>query len=153
MAKIKTTNYRYLLKNITKNDVCIGDLGYKIPAGQTRDLLGKNARLQVSAIAKSRHSGSLKKRIGKVLIEVDAIIIPTPPPMTVADPSIVSFPQRTKSCITIEVGDISEEINSIALNEDDEFLKQMEDEEFMLEECGVPIVAKNEEDEGAKETT
>jgi hypothetical protein len=152
--KNKPTNYRYLLKNITKYDVCIGDLAYKIPAGQTRDLLGKNARLKVSDIAKSRHSGSLKKRIGRTLVEVDAIINPKPPLAVEADPSIVAFPQRVKSCITIEVGDITDEIDNLAINEDEEFLKQMEAEELMTGEDAVPIVAKTKEkeDENAKET-
>lgn len=147
----QSTKYRYLLKNITKYDVNIGDLRYKIPAGQTRDLLGKNARLKVADIAKSRESGSLSKRIGKTLIEVDAIVEPKPPPMTEAEPSTVAFPQRVKSCITIEVGDISDDINDLAISEDEEFLKQMEEEDMMLGEDAVPVVAKNEDDKEEKD--
>ncbi len=148
MKRRRASDYRYLLKNISKNDINLGDLLYRIPAGQIRDLLGRTAHLDIKKIIKSREQGSIHVRLGKSLIEVDAIIIPKPPPMVEADPSAITFPQRVKSCITIEVGDISEDIDNIAISEDEEFLKQMEDEQLQTGDDSVPIIAKD--DEGVK---
>ena len=65
---------QYLLKNISRNDINLGDLRYRIPAGKTRDLLGKGARLSWLDIQESKKSGSISKRLGKSLIEVNVII-------------------------------------------------------------------------------
>lgn len=132
---------RYLLKNITKNDVSIGDLRYKIPAGQTRDLLSKTARLKVKDILTSKHNGSISLRLGKSLIEVSDIIIAKPPSMKETSDN-VQFPQRVKSSIVIEVNDISDEIDELSLNEDDEFLKQMEEDNLSFSDESAPLIAK-----------
>lgn len=141
---------RYLLKNISKMDVNIGDLGYKIPVGQTRNLLSKTAYLKWEDILRSRESGSISKRLGKSLVEVTAIIIAKPPQKTMAKPSVVNFPQRTKSYITIDVTDLAE-AEALAKSEDDEFLKEMEEEGFFSED-GLPIVAEDDEEKGDGET-
>jgi len=135
---------KYILKNITKNDVSIGDLRYKIPAGQARNLLSKTAYLTIEQIEKSRVSGSISKRLGKSLIEVEGIVSARPPFMTTDNIQKVKFPQRIKSSITLEVGDISEEIQNMTIIEDEEFLKQLESEEALFEDGSAPIVAKSE---------
>lgn len=137
---------KYILRNISKNDVNLGDLKYTIPAGQARDLLGRNAHLEYEDILKSRQSGSISKRLGRSLIEVNQIIIPVPPaPKVAVEQEPIVFPQRTKSFITIEVGDIEESAQSVIENEDEEFLKELE---LRKEIEGVsPIVASDEEKE------
>jgi len=141
---------RYLIKNITKMDINIGDLRYRIPAGQTRDLLSKNAHLRLEDILESREYGSISIRLGKSLIEVDAIIVAKPPNKTMAKPTKVNFPQRTKSYITIDVTDVAE-AEELSRSEDDEFLKEMENDLYYEEE--LPIIAdSDEEDDGKTET-
>jgi hypothetical protein len=131
---------KYILKNITRYDVNIGDLGYRIPAGKSRNLLGKNARIKWEVIEKSIKSGSLFKRLGRSLVEVAQVIEALPPPKTVSkgEENIV-FPQRTKSYIVIDVGEIDE---SVIKSEDDEFLRELEASNF--EE--LPIVAKEDDE-------
>jgi hypothetical protein len=140
---------RYLLKNISTSDVNIGDLRYRIPAGQTRNLLSKTAHLEWEHISQSKESGSIAKRLGRTLIEVEGIVVAKPPHMTVAKPKVVDFPQRTKSYITIDVVDIAE-AEELARSEDDEFLREMENEGFHEEK--LPIIAGDEEEEDDGET-
>jgi hypothetical protein len=135
---------RYILKNITKNDVNIGDLRYKIPAGQSRNLLSKTAHLSIEDITESRTSGSIFKRLGKSLVEVESVVVPSTPYMTTDSIQKVKFPQRIKSSITLEVGNISEEIQDMTIVEDEEFLKQLESESDLFDEGKAPIVAKSE---------
>ena len=123
---------KYVLRNTTNNDVMIGDLGYRIPARQSRDLLGKNARLNYDLIMKSKASGSIAKRIASgTLVEVAAVVPPAPPPRKQeAEPiktdSAIIFPQRTKSYITINVSDIDEESKEAIVNEEDELLRNLD---------------------------
>jgi len=138
---------QYLLKNITKYDINIGDLRYRIPAGQTRDLLGKTAHLKIKDILSSKENGSIGARLGKSLIEVNSIIIPKAPQKTEADPNAVQYPQRVKSSVIIEVGDISDEVDELSLNEDEEFLQQMEEDSISFEDDGAPLVSNGESKE------
>jgi hypothetical protein len=139
--------YRYLLKNISKNDINLGDLIYRIPAGQTRDLLSKTAHLKLKDIIKSREKGSIGARLGKSLIEVDSVIIAKPPPISEVNSSTVKFPQRVKSSITIEVGDISEDIDNISISEDEEFLKQINEDRLLNNEEALPTVVEKKDDD------
>jgi len=138
---------QYLLKNISRNDINLGDLRYRIPAGKTRDLLGKNARLSWFDIQESIKSGSISKRLGKSLIEVNAIIEPKLPLMQDSarvdeiNPNIIVFPQRTKSYIVVEVGKLDE---TASILEDEEFLKELETDSLLHED--LPIVAKDEKE-------
>jgi len=136
---------KYLLKNISKNDINLGDLRYRIPAGKTRDLLGKTAHLRFEDIVKSRYNGSIKARLGKSLAEVTSIIEVKPPPMTEFKPKdAITFPQRVKSYITIEVGDVTDEIKNLIMNEDEEFFQQLQDD-ANLGEKKIPLISKKEE--------
>ena len=119
---------KYILKNISTSDVMIGDLRYKIPAGQSRNLLSPTAYLSIELISKSRENGSISKRLGKTLIEVDNIVFATVPPLCVVirEAGVVKFPDRTKTSIRINIGDISEEIENLIISEDDEFLKYLD---------------------------
>ena len=115
---------KYVLKNISTMDVNLGDLRYTIPAGKSRDLLSKKARLNWKDVEKSIKSGSIKKRLGRSLVEItDIPKEPPPPPIKIAEPTKVSFPQRVKSSIIIEIGDLSEEVQNLSLIEDDELLE------------------------------
>ena len=136
---------RYLLKNITKYDVSIGDLRYKIPAGQTRDLLSPTARLNPKNIEQSKTDGSIAKRLGHSLVEVKKAVSVTVPKKTEADSSAKRFPQRVKSSIKLGEGEVSEEVEQITIQEDDALLKEMAAEDALLESGGVPIISKNKE--------
>lgn len=138
---------KYILRNIhpKRMDVMIGDLRYPIPYGQSRDLLSKTAHLDPAAIERSRLSGSIAERLRQgVLIEVKSIVLAPPPTLSVAEPSAISFPQRTKSLLVPKSGDLTENIQSIVAGaeEDAELLKQMEEEEKALSEgelAGLPV--------------
>jgi hypothetical protein len=136
----------YILRNITGYDINLGDLRYKIPAGRIRDLLSPTANLPIGALNKSIVSGSIKVRLGKSLIRVHAPINkPVLSNVKVITPSVVDFPQRRKSFITMNVGDITEEIKDLSLNEDEEYLKQLELEEKSVSDIKVPILATSDE--------
>ena len=143
---------KYVLRNTTNNDVMIGDLGYRIPARQSRDLLGKNARLNYDLVMKSRGSGSIAKRIaGGILVEVTDIVPPAPPPRKqeaepIKNGEAIIFPQRTKSYITINVSDIDEESQEAVINEEEELLKALNTNE----DGEAPIISNKESIENVK---
>ena len=121
-----------IIRNIhpKKMDVSLGDLAYRIPYGQVRDLLGKNSRLTIEDIEKSLKSGSLATRIRqRVLIVVKNTITPKPPRIKVADPDAIMFPQKTKSFVIIEPEMVKEELHEMILAEDDDLLEELENEE------------------------
>lgn len=134
---------KYILKNISKYDIFLNDLGYTIPLGQSRNLLGKTAYLKYEDIQKSRASGSIFKKLNKFLIEINAIV-PLSPPLKkeAAKVETIIFPQRTKSSIIIDVDDVISDTEVIQ-NEEDELLKQLEQE---YEENVVPIVANEKKE-------
>jgi len=138
---------KYILRNKTRNDVSIGDLRYKIPAGKARDLLSPTAHLSLEDIEKSALSGSISKRLGKSLFLVKSTISPVPPSYELAKPSSVVFPQRIKSSVTIEIGDITDEIQGLILDEDEEFLKKLDNDSLFDGKDEAPIIAKADEEE------
>lgn len=138
---------RYILKNISKNDINLGDLRYRIPAGKSRDLLSKTAHLDWQDIEHSRTKGSIAARLGKTLIEVQNIVNVPAPKKEMADPSTVMFPQRVKSSIILEMDDISEEIQRISLVEEDEFLKELDDD---ISGRKAPLIAPEGDKDEAK---
>ena len=138
---------RYILKNVSRYDINLGDLRYKIPAGKARDLLSPTAHLKIEDIEKSAKSGSISKRLGKTLKIVQSTVLPIPPAYEVAKPSSIVFPQRKKSCITIEVGDITDEIQQLILDEDEEFLKKLNKESLSSGGDSAPIIAKTDKEE------
>jgi hypothetical protein len=140
----------YILKNISHKDISFSDLIYNIPAGKSRNLLGKTARLKYEDIMKSRESGSIAKKIKQgLLVEITAIVTANPPPKTVAKPTVIQFPQRTKSSIVIEVNEVFEESQEV-LNEEDEILKQLDQ---LHEENVVPIITKRDDEKEKKVKT
>jgi hypothetical protein len=136
---------KYLLRNVhpRRMDVMLGDLGYRIPYGQTRDLLSPSARLDPSAVERSRLGGSIAQRLRQgVLMEVVAVVPIPPPQISVAEPSAISFPQRTKSLVVPDGGDLTESVQSVVADEDAELLRQMEEDEKALAEgeaAGLPV--------------
>lgn len=137
---------KYILRNIhpKKMDVMLGDLYYRIPYGQSRDLLSPTAHLDPAAIERSRLNGSIAKRIAQgLIVEVQAVVLATPPTVSIASPSAVSFPQRTKTLAVPENEDLIDSIRSTVMDmEDEELLRQMEEEEKSIsdgEAAGLPV--------------
>lgn len=137
---------KYILRNVhpKRMDVTLGDLYYRIPYGQARDLLSPTSHLTPEAVERSRQSGSIATRLRQgVLVEVEAIVLPPPPRVSVAEPSAVSFPQRTKSLVVPDGGDLVDSVQSTIMDaEDTELLRQMEEDEKALAEgeaAGLPV--------------
>jgi hypothetical protein len=137
---MKRVECNYILKNITGRDVNLGDLRVKIPAGKARDLLTKKSRVTEEDIIESERSGSISKYLGRSLIRIYKYNEPKPPLLEMFDPSAITFPQRKKSSIVIEVGEIDDEIKELVLNEDEEYLKQLETESA-TQDGDIPIIA------------
>lgn len=118
---------------MTKMDINLGDLRYSIPAGKSRDLLAAGARLKIEDIDASRKSGSIALKLRqKLLVEIPDNLpkIAKNPIIKMVDKSIqkpIVFPQRTKSFITIKIGDIRDEALLESTAEDDaDVLRQLE---------------------------
>ena len=147
----------YVLRNVhpRRMDVNLSDLGYKIPNGQTRDLLAPENGLDPERVARSRKDGSVRKRLNQgVLVEIVKAPRPPPPRLSVAEPSEVSFPQRFKSLPIKECSDLSDSVAEAIVKDDDDFLREMD---AGAEDGGVPVIApdpeesepEEEEDDGA----
>lgn len=118
---------KLVLRNVTKHDVMISDLRFKIPAGRSIDLFNKNNRLLSEDIINSYNSGSIKKLLNRFLTEeVEVKELPKIPIIVSKNEKIV-FPQRARQNIIIEVSDLAkeDEINKLSLDEDDELLKEL----------------------------
>ena len=152
MNKYRATHYtkkkplraKYILKNITKNDINLGDLRYKIPAGKARDLLSDTAHLDLQQIYLSATSGSISKRLGNGLVLTQTIFLPKAPAFEEAKGSTV-FPQRVKTSLIIDVSDITEEIQHLIMDEDEEVLRKLEEDSNYTGEDMAPIVSKKED--------
>lgn len=59
----------YILKNVSRYDINISDLGVRILRGSSKDLLSLKPKLDWELILKSRESGSISLRIKKGLIK------------------------------------------------------------------------------------
>jgi hypothetical protein len=139
----------YVLRNIhpRRMDVSLSDLGYRIPWGQTRDLLAPENGLDPERVERSRRDGSVRKRLGQgVLIEIVKAPPPVPPRVSVADPAAVAFPQRFKSFAVKESGDLSDSIADAIVHDDDDFLREMAGEGA---EGGPPVIVGEPEGEDA----
>jgi len=137
-------------------DVSLSDLCYKIPRGQVRDLLSPTSGLRPEDVERSRQDGSIALRLRqKFLLEVCAEVDLSPPFMSVADPSAIAFPQRTKSLLIVDVTNLSEEIDSSILADDDDLLREMdsdspEDADVKEKsrdttESGLPLIADSDD--------
>ena len=145
---------KYILKNISRRDVLLSDLGYRIPAGKSVNLLGRKSTLTEKIIEKSAASGSLAKVMGKYLVKVEEIVKVEPPPKTVTTmTNVVTFPQKTKSFITIEVGELTDEaLRDAVTDEEAAFLQQLGGEAALSPNgTAVPIAAKREDESGEPE--
>jgi len=144
---------KYILRNTSRKDVLLSDLGYRIPAGKAVNLLGIKSMLTEEIIEKSRISGSLSKVINKYLIKVEEIVKAEPPLRVISKfTNVVVFPQKTKSFITIEVMELTdEELRDATSGDEDAFLQQLEGGST-LDDIRLPIVAKKEDESGKSET-
>ena len=137
----------YILKNISKYDISISDLGVRIPLGQSKDLLSSGINIKWEKIYKSKISGSIFLRLKKgMVIEVEGIVSRPKPPSRVEvirEAVMVKFPDRVNSLLVIDVGNISEEIEKMSINEDDELLKQLDIESMM--EGGGNLLVKDDD--------
>ena len=136
----------YWLRNTTKYDVSIGDLRYRIPAGQSRNLLAKSARLKVDDIRRSIKEGSLFKRLKSgALREVKYDVILAPPPKTTASSDTIIIARKAK-VIPTKPSDLEDRLDSIILQEEDEILKELSEEDLMNNMGTAPIVSKEKKD-------
>lgn len=123
----------YVLRNISRYDLNLSDLGVRIPLGQTKDLL--QMKLKWEDIYKSKISGSIYLRLKKgMVVEQDGIVLAPKPPTRVEvmrEATLVKFPDRVNSLLVIDVGSLSEDIERLSINEDDELLKQLDIESMM----------------------
>ena len=134
-----------------KMDVGLSDLRYKIPFGQTRNLLSSTARLTEEEVTKSFIDGSIRKRLDQgVLIEVESSVELKPPLLSVADPQNLSFTNRAKSAIVVEDSNVEDGIQSSILADDEELLKEM-DMEFDQTSFGAPISVSDKDDPKTKD--
>lgn len=139
---------KYLLRNVTKRDVLLGDLGYKIPVGQVRDLLSRTARMDRKRLEKSVVSGSIRRRIDAgILVEVITAPDLRPPKKLDVSEVPVSFPRQPKSSIVLDVNKLDEQHQNIILSEEDDLLKELQEEDMLMEADGAPLVAKQGKDE------
>ena len=152
---------KYLLRNVHPNkmDVSLSDLRYRIPKGQVRDLLSPNSGLMPEDVEASRKDGSIAKRLRqKFLIEVMGTPDLSPPFMSVAEPSAITFPQRTKSLLIVDVTDVSAEIESSIIADDDDLLRELDrdesaktddssgkDKDKETTEGGIPLIADSDD--------
>jgi hypothetical protein len=118
-----------IIRNVHKKkmDVSLGDLAYKIPYGQARNLFSRSARLLPKNIENSFKSGSLRKRIrqGVLMVVKDTAFVEAPR-IRIANPDAIVFPQKTKSFIIIEPEKVKEELHDMILAEDEELLEELE---------------------------
>jgi hypothetical protein len=132
---------KYILKNISNYDIHLSDLGYVIPAKSSRNLFGKNARLDREQIRISRENGSISKRLGTSLIEIAEEIYPKVPLKKLAVPSEVDN-GLAKSCLKVKEEELSSDIQETVLSEEDELLKRLE----MQFDTNVSPVVNNEDE-------
>ncbi len=119
-------NRKYLIKNISKNDIILGDLRYKIPAGKVRNLYSKSSGVKFEDVEKSRTNGSIAVRLGKSLVEVYRDVPITTPAKEVSKDIILEFPQRIRTSVTMAVDDVPNE--NLIISEEDELLNEIMDE-------------------------
>jgi hypothetical protein len=138
----------YVLKNISKYDISLSDLGVRIPLGQSKDLLSSAVNLKWEDVYKSKMSGSIGLRLKKgMVMEVCGVVGKPKPPTRVdiiREAVMVKFPDRVNSLLVIDVGNISEEIEKMSINEDDELLKQL-DIDAMMEGNGSLLITGDDE--------
>jgi hypothetical protein len=122
------TKKEYILKNITKHDINLSDLRIKISANKSLNLLSKTGRKNIDEVLMSEKNGSISRYLKKgFLIKICKKEDPNISKI-IMDKTIkpIVFPQRIKSHIVMEMSAIDEEIKNIILNEDEEYLKQLD---------------------------
>jgi hypothetical protein len=133
---------RYLLRNTSKYDINLGDLRYKIPAGQVRDLLGKTAHIDIKLLEKSIISGSIAARIKNgMLVEVVKAPDLRPPKKIKASDKPISFPRTNKTSVILDVALLDEKLNNMILDDGDQFVKELEAEDSAFN-GSAPLVSK-----------
>lgn len=133
---------RYLLRNTTKYDINLGDLRYKIPAGQVRDLLSRTAHINPKLLEKSVTCGSIAARI-KIGTLVEVVKEPDlrPPKKIKVSGQPVSFPRTNKTSIILDVALLDEKLNNMIIDDGDQFLKELEDDDA-TSNGSAPLVSK-----------
>lgn len=133
---------KLLIKNISKRDIVLGDLRYKIPAGATRDFLSPNSGLRPKDVEKSFKEGSIAKRLGSTLIHIQRTVHYFTPSKN--DKIKGQGSKRTrnrKSAIQADQAEVSQELQELALLDDEDLLRELD----ATESGGVPTIAPDEE--------
>jgi hypothetical protein len=83
--------------------------------------------------------------LGKTLVEIENIVVAHLPTMmqVIREVVTVKFPDRTKSIVIVDVGNISDEVQNLTIIEEEELLKQLETES--LGDGQVPMVFGDED--------
>ena len=86
--------------NISKQNVCLADLGLTVPVGRSMDLLDKrHFSYTLEQLKKSHESGSLYKKQKKVLVRNKPSEIPVKPGVYISKQPI---PSRHRSAVKVE---------------------------------------------------
>jgi hypothetical protein len=111
-------NDKYVIKNMTRSNICLGDIRCTIKAGATVDLLKFNPELTLEKLLHHERNGSLGKRLEqKMLVKIEATTraekndgLVERPTVFEEKPENIVFPKRvTTGVVMEEQADILEE--------------------------------------------
>jgi len=106
MKRTTDLGYHCWVTNFTKRDILIGDLGVRIPAKGTVDLLDpRHSYLSLERVTYSLEKGSLARRMDPKIQPKQIGVRHGPPqvlPKRVISKSEVSFPNKDRSLVKIE---------------------------------------------------
>lgn len=138
----------YLLQNTTKYDINLGDLRYKIPAGQTRDLLSRTAYLSYALIEKSKMSGSIAAKLKNGSLREVVKFVNVKPPRKIEAKEVSEIRGRTKSMVILDVMELDEQLKDMVLEEEEELLQELQTTDPTT---GTPLVHRSGEDPSEKQ--
>lgn len=145
MTKPSNIGYHCWVTNVTKRDILVGDLGVKIPAMRTVDLLdNRHSILTLDKVKKSLESGSLARRLAtkpkQILIRQSE---PEPPLARQIDLSKVTFPNKKRSTIKFEEK-VFEELELDSTPEDEELFAEEMAESAVIDHAATIDLLKTE---------
>lgn len=132
------------MQNTTKYDINLGDLRYKIPAMQTRNLLSKTAYLSWAQIEKSKTSGSISLKLKNGSLREVSKVVKIEPPRKTTTNEMVKIRGREKSSVVLNTEEYDEKLNDMMLNDEEELLQELQAIDPMT---GAPLVHQEEEQE------
>jgi len=116
--------HSFLLRNVTKRDINLGDLRFKIPAMGVKNLLSPKSHITVEDLANSISSGSLSKYLGKSLIHIKNLSRVSPKYKTESKVTTKGL-KRLKTSVKEKAEDLSKELEEMTLMDDEEYLREL----------------------------